>query len=65
MKNFNDVIRCSDVEALNRFICEYVDERKLEGIEKTKTYWALFYAWRDEVHLQAQIKLRAKIVLGL
>jgi hypothetical protein len=65
MKNFNDVIRCVDVESLNRFICEYVDERKLVGDEKVKTYWALFYAWRDEIHLQAQIKESAKRVLGV
>lgn len=42
MKNSNDVVRCSDVESLNRFICEYVDEQKLEGVEKVKIYWALF-----------------------
>jgi len=65
MKNSNDVVRCSDVESLNRFICEYVDEQKLEGVEKVKIYWALFHAWRDEMNLQAEIKRRAKVVLGL
>ena len=65
MKNFNDVIRCSDVESLNRFICEYTDEHKIEGVERIKTYWALFYAWREEMNLQAEIKRRAKMVLGL
>jgi len=65
MKDFNDVVRCKDVESLNRFICEYTDEHKIEGVDRVKTYWALFHAWSDEMNLQAEIKRRAKMVLGL
>jgi len=46
---FEDVLDCVDVAHLNWFILTYLDERKLEGEARSKTAWALFYAWKDKV----------------
>lgn len=43
---FEDVLDCVDVAHLNWFAEQYLEERKLEGEAKRKTYWALFYAWK-------------------
>jgi len=45
---FEDVLDCVDVAHLNWFIETYLDERKLKGEARRKTYWALFYAWKNK-----------------
>lgn len=44
---FDDVVKCPDVQALNLFMSKFLDERKLEGEERRKMYWALFYKWKE------------------
>ena len=48
MLKFEDVLKCVDVAHLHWFIDTYLDERRLEGEERRKTYWALFYAWKNK-----------------
>jgi hypothetical protein len=45
MLEFDDVISCKDVAEFNDFVSRYLEERKLQGEERRKTYWALFYRW--------------------
>ena len=45
--NFDDVVHCHDVASLNAFVEQYLSERGLVGEERTRTYWALVYAWKD------------------
>jgi len=33
---------------LNEFISKFLNEHKLEGEERRKTYWALFYKWKEK-----------------
>ncbi len=46
---FEDVLKCTDIAHLHSFIDTYLDERRLEGEAREKTYWALFYAWKENV----------------
>ena len=43
---FDDVKNCKTIEELNDFIQKYLYERDLQGEERRKTYWALFYSWK-------------------
>lgn len=45
--DFNDVVKCRDIAEFNEFVTFYLDERNLEGEERKKTYWALFYKWKE------------------
>lgn len=47
MKDFEEVANCKTIEELNQFIQEYLDERDLKGEARRKTYWALFYRWKE------------------
>jgi hypothetical protein len=47
MLEFEDVKNCKTIEELNEFIQKYLDERDLRGEQRKKTYWALFYTWRE------------------
>lgn len=47
MLNFDDVKNCKTTEILNEFIRQYLNERNLKGEQRKKTYWALFYAWKE------------------
>ena len=49
MKEFNDVKKCKDIAELNQFIKEYLDENELTGTQRDKTYWVLFYRWKESV----------------
>ena len=44
---FEEVKNCKTIEELNEFIQKYLEEKQLQGEEKRKTYWALFYTWRE------------------
>jgi hypothetical protein len=44
---FEDVTKCKDVAEVNSFIREYLDERELEGEERRRMYWALFYKLKE------------------
>jgi hypothetical protein len=48
---FEDVKGCKTVEQLYEFITQYLDEGQLQGQERRKTYWALFYAWKENTSL--------------
>ena len=45
---FEDVAHCRDVESFYAFVDQYLSERGLVGESRTRTYWALFYAWKGE-----------------
>ena len=47
MLKFEYVINCKTTEELNKFIQEYLDQEELEGEQRRKTYWALFYTWKE------------------
>jgi hypothetical protein len=59
MLKFEDVRKCKDVAELNLFIGRYLEERDLaegsvtdkvtKGVDRHKTYWALFCAWKDSL----------------
>jgi len=48
---FDDVVNCKDVAEFNLFVRQYLAERGLVADGKheatRKTYWALFYAWKE------------------
>lgn len=46
---FEGVVHCRDVESFNAFVRQYLSERGLVGNSRTRTYWALFYAWKDGI----------------
>jgi hypothetical protein len=46
---FGDVVNCRDVASFNAFVEQYVSERGLVGESQTRTYWALFYAWKNGI----------------
>lgn len=46
--NFDDVAHCRNVESFNAFVEQYLSERGLVGEKRTRTYWALFYAWKGK-----------------
>jgi hypothetical protein len=50
---FNDVKKCSSVADFNLFVRQYLAEQGLVADGKhedtRKTYWALFYAWKDSL----------------
>jgi len=46
---FEDVVHCPDVESLNAFTSQFLSERGLVGESRKRTYWALFYAWKDGI----------------
>lgn len=47
--NFDDVAHCRNVESFNAFVEQYLSERRLVGEKRTRTYWALFHAWKDNI----------------
>ena len=47
LKRFEDVVKCKDVAEFNRFVDEYLEERVLSSVQRHKTFWALFYRWKD------------------
>lgn len=53
MLAFNDVKKCGSVAEFNLFVRLYLAERGLvadgEPEATRKTYWALFYYWRDSI----------------
>ncbi|MEM3577405.1 MAG: hypothetical protein QXX51_03005 [Candidatus Bathyarchaeia archaeon] len=50
MLEFEDVKKCKNIEEFSKFVQQYLDERKLQGEERRKTYWALFYAWKETLN---------------
>lgn len=46
---FEDVAHCRDVESFNAFVEQFLSERGLVGERRRRTYWALFYAWKNEI----------------
>jgi hypothetical protein len=50
---FDDVQKCSSVADFNLFVRRYLAERHLvaNGVKSRKTYWALFYAWKNSLEL--------------
>jgi hypothetical protein len=46
---FDDVIHCRDVRSFNAFVDQYLSERGLIGERRERTYWALFYAWKNGI----------------
>jgi hypothetical protein len=46
---FEDVVHCRDVESFNAFVDQFLSERGLVGESRMRTYWALFYAWKDGI----------------
>lgn len=51
MAEFEDVKKCKSMEELNDFIQKYLDGHNLKGENRRKTYWALFYAWKEDTGL--------------
>jgi len=47
--NFDDVAHCRDVASLNAFVEQFLSERGLIGESRRRMYWALFYAWKNEI----------------
>lgn len=47
MLEFEDVKNCKTIEELNEFVRKYLNERELDGEEREKHYWALFYTWKE------------------
>ena len=45
--DFEDIAKCKDIADFNDFVKCYLDERNLEGEERRKIYWALFYKWKE------------------
>ena len=45
--NFDDVAHCPNVESFNAFAEQFPSERGLVGEGRRRTYWALFYAWKN------------------
>jgi hypothetical protein len=48
MVEFEDVTKCKDLGEFNYFVKEYLNENELKGGKRHSTFWALFYAWREE-----------------
>jgi hypothetical protein len=46
---FEDVVHCRDVESFNAFVEQYLSERGLVGETRKRTYWTLFYAWKNRI----------------
>jgi hypothetical protein len=46
--NFDDVVYCRDVERFNAFVEQFLSERGLVGEKRRRTYWALFYVWKNK-----------------
>ena len=46
---FDDVAHCRSVESFNAFVEQYLSERGLLGESQRRTYWALFYAWKNGI----------------
>jgi hypothetical protein len=44
---FEDVVNCRDVESFHAFTRQFLSERELVGESQRRTYWALFYAWKN------------------
>jgi hypothetical protein len=47
--NFDDVAHCRSVESFNAFVDQYLSERGLVGERRRRTYWALFYSWKNGI----------------
>ena len=47
--NFDDVAHCRSVESFNAFVEQFLSERGLIDESRTRTYWALFYAWKNGI----------------
>jgi hypothetical protein len=45
--DFEDVVKCHSIKELGDFTLQYLDERGLQGPERHRTMWALFYRWRE------------------
>lgn len=46
---FEDVVHCRDVESFHVFVQQFLSERGIVGESRTRTYWALFYAWKNGI----------------
>jgi hypothetical protein len=46
---FDDVTDCRDAESFNAFVQQYLSEQGLVGEKRRRTYWALFYAWKNGI----------------
>lgn len=51
-----EVSKCKNISEVNSFIQRYLEERHLEGEERRKTYWVLFYAWKEGTELGQPIR---------
>jgi len=53
MLEFDDVVKCNSIAEFNLFVRQYLAERGLIADGKhedtRKTYWALFYAWKNSL----------------
>jgi hypothetical protein len=47
--NFDDVAHCRSVESFNAFVEQFLSERGLVGEGRRRTYWALFYRWKESL----------------
>jgi hypothetical protein len=47
---FEDVVNCRDAESFNAFVEQFLSERGLVGEDRKRTYWALFYAWKNATY---------------
>jgi hypothetical protein len=45
--NFDDVAHCRNVESFYAFVEQFLSERGLVGESRKRTYFALFYAWKN------------------
>jgi hypothetical protein len=49
---FEDVAHCRDVESFNASAMRFLSERGVVGESRRRTYWALFYAWKNAVRVR-------------
>lgn len=47
MLEFDDVVKCKDVSEFNLFVHQYLAERGSSVKNRSSTYWALLYRWKD------------------
>jgi len=53
--NFDDVAHCRSIESFNAFVEQFLSERGLVGEDRRRTYWALFYRWKEFFLAHVQI----------
>jgi hypothetical protein len=46
---YDDVAHCRSVGSFNAFVQQFLSERGLVGENRRRMYWALFYAWKNEI----------------